>query len=145
MIHLNPPPGFVPDFYGVGCFVEEQNDILLLKRRADLDIEPGKLGVPGGRVNRLESARSAMVRELEEETGIFLFDPKRLIFIRIIYVQYPRHNFTYYMFRLQFDERPGISINTNEHTDFLWCSPSAALEMDLMLDEDHCIRMVYRP
>jgi len=55
---------------GAGILVaaRETGRVLLLKRSSEVT-EPGVWGVPGGKVDRGESERSAAVRELEEETG----------------------------------------------------------------------------
>ena len=46
--------------------------VLLVRRAADHDTEPGKLALPGGHVDLGEDALSAAYRELAEETGLDL-------------------------------------------------------------------------
>ena len=49
--------------------VVEQNDALLLVRRAPHLIEGGKWGLPGGFLDRDETVAAGALRELREETG----------------------------------------------------------------------------
>lgn len=46
--------------------------VLLIRRAADHDTEPGRLALPGGHVDATESAETAAYRELREETGLDL-------------------------------------------------------------------------
>lgn len=52
----------------VHALVEKDNGILLVKRTGDL-LESGKWGLPGGYLDRDETAAQGALRELYEETG----------------------------------------------------------------------------
>jgi 8-oxo-dGTP diphosphatase len=52
--------------------VEDTLHVLLVRRAADHDTEPGKWALPGGHVDPDETAESAAYRELAEETGLDL-------------------------------------------------------------------------
>ena len=52
----------------VHAIVEKDGKILLVKRAGDL-LESGKWGLPGGFLNRDETAPQGVLRELKEETG----------------------------------------------------------------------------
>ena len=52
----------------VHAIVEKDNGILLVKRTGDL-LETGKWGLPGGFLDRDETAAEGALRELREETG----------------------------------------------------------------------------
>jgi len=61
------------DFIGVGCgaiIINNNNEILLIKRASDSRTEPGTWSRPGGEVEFGESAEEATKREILEETGI---------------------------------------------------------------------------
>lgn len=59
---------------GVGAIIISDGRILLEKRRS----EPGrgKWSVPGGLVELGESPENAVIREVKEETGLEVYDPK---------------------------------------------------------------------
>jgi ADP-ribose pyrophosphatase YjhB (NUDIX family) len=59
---------------GVGAVMVRDGRILLAKRRSDP--EKGKLSVPGGLVELGESLERAVVREVDEETGLSIDRPK---------------------------------------------------------------------
>jgi len=57
----------------VGCgalIVNDDNEVLLLKRASKLKDEPGEWARPGGRVEFCEKAEDAVIRETKEELGI---------------------------------------------------------------------------
>jgi 8-oxo-dGTP diphosphatase len=53
----------------VDALIERDGQILLVKRNPRYFIEPGKYALPGGYLERDESAQEAVVREVQEETG----------------------------------------------------------------------------
>lgn len=53
----------------VGGLVVRANKLLLVKRSETSQVEAGKWGMPGGYLDRDESASQAVVREIMEETG----------------------------------------------------------------------------
>ena len=50
--------------------IRDGKDVLLLKRSKDSVIFPGKYDLPGGSVENGETLQEAMLREIEEETGL---------------------------------------------------------------------------
>lgn len=55
---------------GVTCFVINQNNEVLLEKRANTELTPGKIDLVSGHINNDEIGYQAMVRELGEEVGI---------------------------------------------------------------------------
>lgn len=142
MIFHEPPPNFHPRFTVVSCFMESDGEILLLKRQTGKS-EGDRWGTPGGKIDANEEAVSSLIREVREETGIALL-PASLVFVRIVYVRNAEYDFVYHIFRTVIPKRPIVQITPNEHQDFQWITPSKALHLDLVRDEDACIRLVYR-
>jgi mutator protein MutT len=54
----------------VAFILIEQDAVLAEKRKLDKCIEPGKVAIPGGKVEAGESRQEALKRELKEELGI---------------------------------------------------------------------------
>jgi ADP-ribose pyrophosphatase YjhB (NUDIX family) len=67
----------------VHLFLFKQEKVLLL-RRFQTGFEDGNYSVPAGHIDQGESAKSAMVREAEEETGIKI-DKKELQMIHVMH------------------------------------------------------------
>ena len=55
---------------GVSCFVINENDEILIEKRVNKGLTPGKLDLCSGHIDGNELDTQAMVRELEEELGI---------------------------------------------------------------------------
>jgi len=77
----------------VAALIERKGQILICRRRPDQD-HPNKWEFPGGKVERNETLRQALTRELQEELGI---DVK------------PGHQITYYTY--QYPESEAIELN----------------------------------
>lgn len=54
----------------VKCIIEEEKKILLIKESSTSSWKPGKLGLPGGKVDPKEDILQAAHREMLEETGL---------------------------------------------------------------------------
>lgn len=85
----------------VACFIRNDRDEVLVSRRA---VEPSKgmLDLPGGFVDMYESAEQAACREVLEETGLALDDPR---FICTLSNRYPYSGFTVHTLDLFFEFR----------------------------------------
>ncbi len=140
MIYNDIPDGFNPVFDVVSCFAEYNKKILLLLRQ-DHKPEGNKWGVPAGKVNKGEDILEAMVREFREET-IVPVHPERFKYLRKIFVRQEK-DFIYHEFLLQLERMPNIIVNQNEHKDFTFVLPAEALKMNLIEDEEACIRLAY--
>lgn len=140
MLYKEKPADFNPKFEVVSCFVEHQNEILLLLRQ-DHKPQPNTLWVPAGKVDLGETIRKAMKREGDQETKINLWGAK---YIDVRYVRYDEYDFVYHMFKKTFKEKPQVTINPEEHKEYKRIHPKKALEKNLIQDLDECIRIVYK-
>ncbi|HLP86917.1 MAG TPA: NUDIX hydrolase [Candidatus Paceibacterota bacterium] len=142
MVYEEKPADFTPDMEVVGCLVECQGKIVLLLRQ-DHKREGNKWDLPAGKVDKKDlGIKEAMCRELSEETGIQV-DKKELNFYKTFYVSHLGFNFFYHYFNLKLNEFPDIVISKDEHKEFVWVTPSEALKMPLVLDEDYCMGNYY--
>ena len=97
MIYDKQPKDFVPDMEVVACLVEYKGKILWLHRHT-YKPEGDKWGLPGGKINKEDANKeTAMLRELQEETGLVL-EKKDLNFYKTFFVSHLGYNFFYHYF-----------------------------------------------
>lgn len=141
MIYKEKPENFNPKMEVVSCFLEHHNEFLLLHRQ-DHKSEGNKWGVPAGKIEKGESLKAGLMREVKEEVGIIILE-SQLNYWGKIYIRYPEYDFMYHMFSTQLSSRPVVWLNLEEHKDFAWVSPKDSLHMNLVLDEDNSIKLFY--
>ncbi len=79
---------------------------------------------------------------MEEEIG-FKADPKDYKYIEGYYVRHSGYDLIYHTYHLVVDKKPELKLNLNEHKDHLWLKPGEALKLNLIEDEDMCIKWFY--
>ncbi|MBI2474241.1 MAG: NUDIX hydrolase [Candidatus Taylorbacteria bacterium] len=141
MLSKTEPHDFSPRFESVGCFVEFEGKILLLKRGSDRP-EPGTWGMPAGKVEKDELPEEAILRELREETGMAPSKEKVRYFDRF-FVKYPEYDFVYHIFHLLLSEAAPIKTDEAEHSDWTWIEPREAVKLPLIGDLDECLKIFY--
>lgn len=72
-----------PRQVAVAVLVNEQNEILIMKRSGEVGTWPNTWNFPGGSVDEGETKQEAAVRELEEEAGI-VADPSTLVSLGVL-------------------------------------------------------------
>jgi 8-oxo-dGTP pyrophosphatase MutT (NUDIX family) len=141
MISENPYTNFNPKISVAGCFIYYKNNILMLKRQQGKFYE-NTWGCPAGKISAEETSKDAVIREVYEETGI-LIDSKKLVFIEKLYDRYPDFDFNYFLFKYGLSEKPDVKLRIKENSEYKWLTPEDALKMNLILDEDYCIRKAF--
>lgn len=141
MISLKKIPNFNSRFEVVSCFIEYQQNILLLLRQENKP-QPLSWGVPAGKVEGNDSLLETITREVKEETGIVI-PSSNFNYFKKLYVMYTDYDFIYHIYSSELKIRPIVKINPLEHKDFLWTSPKKALALPLIPDEDFCINLFY--
>ena len=142
MIYKTKPEQFTPKFEIVSCFVENNGKILLLHRQ-DHKPQGNTWGVPAGKVDPHENITEAMIREMTEEIG-YQANIDELKYFDKVFVKYDTYDFIYHMFHLPLLVQKEIVINPKEHKTYSWQTPEEALQMNLIQDEDFCIKLFYR-
>ena len=133
---------FNKKFDVVALFIENNKEILLLQRQNGKS-QAGTWGIPAGKVDLDDSnLLSAIVREVKEETGL-TFKKEEVKYFNRCYVRYDDFDFEHHIFSVRLTERPKVKINQEEHKDFVWISPENALKLNLIQDEDSCIKWFY--
>ncbi len=138
MIYEKRPLGFKPKFEIVSCYLICQTKLLVVQRD-DADSEGGKWAFPGGTLEKGETLKEAMFREIKEEIGIRLKD-EDIAYLKKIYVKYPKKDFIYHMFYAELKDMPQIKLN-KELKGYLWLSSEEALRLNLVNGGKKCIEL----
>ena len=128
-VHQTAPQGFTPQVQVSACYLEVNNQLLLLQR-AQGKLEEGKWGVPAGKLEQHESPESAAKRELFEETGICFADAD-MYRLDPLYIRKPEVDYIYYPFKIHLDHLPEVCLS-DEHQNYLWANSSDIESITLM-------------
>lgn len=135
------PEVFNPVFEAVSCFIEADGKCLYLLRNDDKS-EGGKWGLPAGKLESGESKESAMIREIEEETGL-KFEIEELDYVQPTFVKYPDYDFIFHLYRIVLKEMPDVVTNSDEHSYSNWFSPEELKEKNIVNGLWECVERVY--
>lgn len=142
MMYTSPPPDFTPRFTIVGCCIDVNGKVLILKR-APHKPQGETWGLPAGKIDPTDkNSNQTCIREVFEETGIqletrILGNPKRW------YVVIGDLAFVWICYRVCFLTIPEVTLHDEEHTDFGWFTIPEMLEMDLIDDLDATLAEFY--
>lgn len=110
---------------GVGVLIVHEGRVLLIQRRCDP--EAGGWGLPGGKVDWMETAEHAARREVDEELGITLHDIRLLCVTDQIDPDHARHWFAPVYLSGRFGGEPRI-VEPDKHAALGWFLPEDAPE-----------------
>jgi 8-oxo-dGTP diphosphatase len=110
--------------------LNKNNKFLLVKRKENQEIHPGKWLLPGGKLEEDESLFQALKREIKEETNLEIEDNKEYIHDYI----FPRPNkdLTLGLTFVVKATNDNISLNKNEYDDFVWITPKELEKYDYL-------------
>lgn len=133
------PKDFKPKFEVVGCFLQYEDKILFLHRQ-DTASQGNLWGIPGGKIEKSESPKQAVIREISEETG-FNIANEQIDYLDKVYIRYPDYDYVFHILKAKVSENPAdVKLSFREHKGFTWVTPQDALSMNLMPDEDVIIK-----
>ena len=139
-VFTSPPDSFNPTSTVVACFYQHQNEILLLKRKNNKSF--GNMwGLPAGKVNKGESVHDATIRELNEESGIKITNPRLL---DTFYVRHHQSDFIYHLFHTETTEKQSVILSNTEHTEHQWISPWHTAHLNMVPGTTENIDYFYR-
>jgi len=129
-VHENAPEGFNPQVQVAACYLEIDDKLLLLQQ-AQRKFEPGKWGVPAGKLEKNETPENCAKRELLEETGISLENSSRLQRLNALYICKPEVEYVFHVFKVQLDQMPEVHLS-DEHQSYTWATSKDIEAMALM-------------
>ncbi len=138
MIFDKKPRDFQPKFEVVTCYLMYKGKFLIVKR-SEIELYPHQWCAPGGKIEKQESRKQAVVREIKEETSIDL-DIKKIKHLKTLYVRYPEFDFVFSTFRYELDNFPEVILD-EEQQEFAWVTPLEAVSYDLVPDEAESIEL----
>ena len=118
------------------CLIED-GDRILLQNRVKKDWQGYTL--PGGHVEQGESFVDAVVREMKEETGLDIVNP-RLVGVK----QFPIENGRYIVLLFKATEWFG-SVTSSEEGDMEWAAYSRLSEMGTVSDLEELLKVMNTP
>lgn len=136
-----PPLNFTPSVKIAGCYCLCDKRILLLKRHPNKPYGE-TWGVPAGKMEMGEDARTCAVRETFEETGIDIqgADLKQ---IETLHCRIPALDFVYHMFYKPFASFPVVDLGTDEHTEYRWVTYEEALQLPLIIGGEEALTLFH--
>lgn len=141
MISKTEIENFNKKFDVVSAFIEHEGEILMLHRQ-DHKPQGNTWGMPAGKVSAGEDMLDALIREIEEETGVKT-KHENYKYFEGYYVRYPDYDLFFHVYHLPIAEKPVIILEPNEHKDYKWIKPKDALNLNLIQDEDACIKYFF--
>ncbi len=128
-LYQTKPQGFKAAVEVSACYLEIDGQLLLLQCSSSKP-EPGKWGVPAGKLEIGETPTQAAKRELYEETGI-LVENSDLRAIGSLYIRKPNMDYVYHLFQITLKVKPEIRLSS-EHLNYLWASQQTMETLPLM-------------
>ncbi|CAG9310135.1 unnamed protein product [Blepharisma stoltei] len=115
-------------FAGVGIFVINKQDQILVGRRKDYN----DFGLPGGKLEYLESVEEAALRELEEETGLkSSIEDIKVFKVANLVARKQSHAVSFYA-ALQIPEnQTPENLEPHKSEDWMWVTWEEMMKLDL--------------
>lgn len=139
-VFIKPPYEFTSELEVAGCFCEYEGKILYLLRNPEKP-QGNTWCIPGGKLEKQETARQAVIREVEEETGIKISN-EALKACRTVFVRFPKSEFTLHLFRAHLESIPDeLQLSYREHSSYRWVTYEEALQLPLIPGGEECLRL----
>ena len=136
-VYESRPKDFSRKVEVVACYLKCNGKVLLLQN-SGAKPEPGRWGVPAGKLEPSETLEVAAQRELFEETGIVA----PICFLTTLYLRKPGFDYVYHMFQVLVEKEESVFLSY-EHTKYLWIAQSQIKDLDLMQGAGEALRKYY--
>lgn len=121
--------------------VNEQGQILLLKRSESAVRRPSQWDIPGGHVDEGEYMAEAAGRETFEETGITI-DSQEIKLVYGFTEMASEHSSVTWLFFMAKTAHTDVELS-NEHTDYEWVNPEEAISRIEYDRQERALKYVY--
>ena len=132
------PRDFLSQVSIAACWLKHQDELLFLQRSKESK-SALLWAVPGGKIESNETPIEGMIREIREETSIYL-DKNYVIDLGCFYIKTPDWQYTYYMFFVELKNKPVINIS-DEHNNFIWITLLESKGLPLMIGVEETIEI----
>ncbi len=123
---------------GVSAVIQNNNQILVLKRIGNVEFSPGTWDFPGGKALENESLKDALLREVKEETNLEIEPEENYFYI----FPYPNGQINIYAFKAKLIG--GNIVLDKKHTDFKWISKDNWKDLDYSLSTKAIIQEYFK-
>lgn len=142
LVYEECPTGFNATVEVAGIYVTVHQHILLMQRSPHKS-EPGRWGVPAGKLEAGEPPLIAAQRELFEETGIRPVSGTSLALLGTLFIRKPELDYVYHLFGIRLDAIPMLCL-CDEHSTYTWVSREKAETLPLMQGAKHALDLYYQ-
>ena len=129
-VHKERPEDFNPVVEVAACYLEVKKKLLMLQTGFG-KAHAETWGLPGGKLEKGESALEAASRELLEETGIYL-ETSSFFPLGALYIRKPEIDFIFHMFKVGLDQYPTVTLS-EEHLEYRWVNFEESQKLRLMV------------
>lgn len=129
-VYRSKPTGFLEMAVISAFCCVFQKQMLLLKREPNKEAG-GSWCLPGGKKEEEESTRSAAVRELKEEAGIYV-EEEETRYIGTFYMEFPNWTYSLYLYKKEFEQKPAVEINLIESSEARWVLLEEAKQLPII-------------
>ncbi len=132
------PPKYFPQVFAVKTLIKHQDKFLIIREEETSSWRPGKLGLPGGKIDPGEDWVTALARELQEELGIKA-TTLGLVAIQEIVFHHPKLNSEqlthHFIFQSEITSDTFSQLAQNNHV--FWYSLAEVEKMDVSELTEH--------
>lgn len=129
-VYYKEPEGFTVNREVAGCYLMCQDKLLLLKRHPRSS-QGNTWGVPAGKLEKGETPKEAVIREIQEEVGLDIAD--NLQEMGKLFITHSNASYIFYLFHKKLTIFPEIVLCEHENVEYRWVSYDEAHALPLII------------